>query len=455
MAAFSAIDPRSGAMISQHPLLAPEALEQRLTTAHEAQVAWRARPPTDRATHLARAARILRDRAEEWGTLMAREMGKPILQGRAEAEKCAWLLEHFSAAGPAMLEPERVATDGSSSYVRLDPLGLVLAIMPWNFPFWQVFRCAAPALLAGNGVILKHAPNVPGCALALESILTEAGLPAGLFTSVFVDVATIGELLADPRIALVTLTGSERAGMQVAELAGRHLKKAVLELGGSDPFIVLADADLDRAAEIAAKSRCQNNGQSCIAAKRFIVEAQVAAPFIDRFRAALAAQKVGDPLEPRTDLGPLARADLRHALQVQVERSRELGARVILGGEVPIGPGFYYPATMLVDVGPGYPVWDEETFGPVAAVRVVRDAAEAIASANASRYGLGAALFTLDRARAEALAAELDSGVVFINGMVKSDPRLPFGGVKRSGYGRELSWQGLRELVNQKTVWIA
>jgi succinate-semialdehyde dehydrogenase/glutarate-semialdehyde dehydrogenase len=331
----------------------------------------------------------------------------------------------------------------------------VLAIMPWNFPFWQVFRFAAPALAAGNAGILKHAPNVSRCALEIEGVFRDAGFPAGLFQTVLLSNEGAGRVIADGRVRAVTLTGSDRAGSQVAEQAGRHLKKTVLELGGSDPFIVLEDADLDRAAQIAAEARLQNSGQSCIAAKRFIVVAAIMDPFLERFIAAMRSGRVGDPVDPATRIGPQARLDLRENLHRQVRQSVQRGAKVALGGQLPDGPGAFYPPTVLTAVQPGMPAFDEETFGPVAAVVRAGDEADAIRIANASQYGLGASIWTRDRARGERLAREIEAGSVFVNGLVKSDPRLPFGGVKRSGYGRELSEYGLREFVNVKTVWVA
>src|SRR6266513_3613271 len=350
---------------------------------------------------------------------------------------------------------EPLETDASKAFVRFDPIGPVLAIMPWNFPFWQVFRFAAPALMAGNAGLLKHAPNVTRCALEIEAIFREAGFPEGLFRSLILSNEAAAQVIADPRVRAVTLTGSDRAGSQVAERAGRHLKKTVLELGGSDPFIVLEDADLARAANVAAEARLQNSGQSCIAAKRFIVADRVAGQFTERLTAEMASRRVGDPLDTATAVGPQARLDLRANLHRQVEESVRLGAQLVLGGRLPDQPGAFYPPTILTAVQPGTPAFDEETFGPVAAVVVGRDDADAVRIADASVYGLGASVWTADSARGERIARELETGSVFVNGMVKSDPRLPFGGVKRAGYGRELSEYGLREFVNVKTVWVA
>jgi succinate-semialdehyde dehydrogenase/glutarate-semialdehyde dehydrogenase len=339
--------------------------------------------------------------------------------------------------------------------VRFDPLGPVLAVMPWNFPFWQVFRFAAPALMAGNVGILKHASNVPRAALQIEEVFREAGFPRGVFSTAVVGSSAVASLIADPRIVAVTLTGSEGAGRQIAERSGRELKKTVLELGGSDPFIVLADADLTAAAKSAADARLINSGQSCIAAKRFIVVNAVADAFVERFLRELSARRVGDPLDRATQVGPQAREDLRDSLHGQVEESVKRGARLLLGGEIPTGKGAFYPATLLTAVEQGMPAFDEETFGPVAAVIRAKDETDAVRLANDSTLGLGASLWTRDRERAERLATAIEAGSVFVNGVVKSDPRLPFGGIKRSGYGRELSEYGIREFVNIKSVWIA
>ncbi|OLC08568.1 MAG: NADP-dependent succinic semialdehyde dehydrogenase, partial [Gemmatimonadetes bacterium 13_1_40CM_70_11] len=366
----------------------------------------------------------------DWGR---RSVAERLPQGEAEAEKCATACDYYAEHAAAMLAPVGRETDARHSYVRFDPIGPVFAIMPWNFPFWQVIRFAAPALVAGNAVILKHAPNVSRCALEIEGLFRAAGFPEGLFRAVFLDNAAAGRVIADPRIRAVTFTGSDRGGAQVAEQAGRHVKKTVLELGGSDPFVVLHDADLAQAAKTAADARLVNSGQSCIAAKRFIVVEPVFAGFVERFTAELGARKVGDPLAPGTEVGPQARLDLRANLHLQVEESVRRGARLALGGRLPGGPGAFYPPSLLVAVDPGMPAFDEEVFGPVAAVIRARDESHAVALANASRYGLGASLWTEDRARGERLAAEIEAGAVFVNGLVKSDPRLPFGGVKRSG----------------------
>jgi len=452
---FRSVNPATGEVLETFEETTPDALTRILERADAASRAWRRRPVTERAERLRATGRLLRERKEAYARTMALEMGKPLAQGVGEAEKCAWVCDYYAEHGAAFLADEPRASDASRSYIRFEALGPVLAIMPWNFPFWQVFRFAAPALVAGNAGVLKHAPNVPRCAVAIERVFRDAGFPDGLFRAVFLSNEGAGSAIADERVRAVTLTGSDRAGSQVAEQAGRHLKKTVLELGGSDPFIVLDDADLERAAQAAAEARLINSGQSCIAAKRFIVVERVADRFLERFTSEMRARKVGDPLDPSTQVGPQARLDLRENLHRQVRESVQLGARLMLGGELPKGRGAFYPPTVLVAVEPGMPAFDEETFGPVAAVIRAKDEADAIRIANASPYGLGAAVWTRDTQRGERVAREIEAGSVFVNGLVKSDPRLPFGGVKRSGYGRELSEYGLREFVNVKTVWVA
>ncbi len=448
------INPATGEVIQRYDELSDAALDARLDRAAAAFARHRRSSFAARADRMHRAADLLEDRAEAWGRIMTQEMGKPIGQARAEAEKCAWVCRYYAEHAEAFLQDEVVGTDAARSYVAYQPLGPVLAVMPWNFPLWQVFRFAAPALMAGNVGLLKHAANVTGCALAIEQILREAGFDGNEFQTLLVSSKAVAGIIEDPRVKAATLTGSEGAGRAVGGQAGKQIKPSVLELGGSDPFIVLADADLDRAAEIGVQARMQNNGQSCIAAKRFIVEAPVAEAYIDRFVARAEAQAVGDPMDEATDLGPIARADLREEIHDQVRRALDGGATLRTGGRKLDGPGFFYAATVLADVAPGSVAFEEEIFGPVASMIVARDADHAVELANATSFGLGGAVFTEDRAKGEQVALRLEVGCAFVNGMVKSDPRLPFGGVKASGYGRELSHHGLREFVNVKTVWI-
>ena len=449
------VNPATGQVVHEYPEADPRQQAAALQAAHRAFEGWRHAGFAERATPLRRAASLLRERQRDYAALMAAEMGKPVAQGRSEAEKCAWVCDWFADNAEALLAPEEVKTDAARSFVTFAPLGVVLAIMPWNFPFWQVIRFAAPALMAGNGALLKHAPNVPGCALAIHDLFREAGFPAGLFSALLIDIGPVASLIAAPEVRAVTLTGSTRAGRAVAAQAGGALKKTVLELGGSDPYLVLADADLEQAAETCAASRLINSGQSCIAAKRFIVVEAVRKHFEELFVERMKARRLGDPMDEATAIGPLARHDLRDTLHRQVTQSIAKGARVLLGAALPEGPGFYYPATVLTDVAKGMPACDEELFGPVAAVVPVPDEAAAVRAANDSIYGLGAAVFTRDTARGERLAAgALEAGSCFVNALVKSDPRLPFGGIKDSGYGRELSSFGIREFVNVKTVYV-
>jgi acyl-CoA reductase-like NAD-dependent aldehyde dehydrogenase len=455
MTEFRSYDPTSGRFVLDRPEASPAELERALARSAAAFRTWSRAPLGDRAAVLRRLGAVLRARAAADGLLMAEEMGKPASQGKAEAEKCAWACEFAADHAEAWLAPETIATEARSSFVRHDAMGAILAIMPWNFPFWQLFRFGASALAAGNVIVLKHAPNVPRCAEAIEAIFAEAGAPEGVLVSVNAAVRDIPGLLEDARVAAVTLTGSTRAGQAVAAAAGRALKPSVLELGGSDPFLVLPDADLDRAADFAARARLQNNGQSCIAAKRFIVVDAVADAFVERFRAALAAHTVGDPRAPTTRVGPMARRDLRDELARQVERSVAAGAQCILGGAPDGGEGFFYPPTLLTGLQPGMAAWDEETFGPCAAVRTVPDVEAAIAAANDSVFGLGATVFTEDRALATRVAGQLECGAVFVNDMVRSDPRMPFGGTKQSGWGRELGREGMLQFTHARSIWIA
>jgi succinate-semialdehyde dehydrogenase/glutarate-semialdehyde dehydrogenase len=432
----------------------PEQVDEALAQAQDAFVAWRARSIAERAVPMHRLAAILRERADQYARLMTLEMGKPITEAKAEIEKCAWNCDFYAENAARFLADEPVATNARKSYVSFEPLGIVLAVMPWNFPFWQVIRFAAPALMAGNAAVLKHASNVPQCALAIEEAMRDAGFPEGLFRTLLLVGGAVEPVIADERVRAVTLTGSSVTGAQIAQAAGRALKKTVLELGGSDPFIVLADADLAAAATAAVRARHQNTGQSCIAAKRFLIESKIADEFERLFVAGVQALRIGDPLDPQTQVGPLARPDLRENLERQVKESLRMGARVVAGGKPWGDRGAFYTPTVLTEVRADMPVFTEETFGPVAALVRVDDAETAIDLANSSEYGLGASLWTQDLSRAETLARRIESGQVFINGIVASDPRLPFGGVKHSGYGRELSSFGIREFTNIKTVWI-
>ncbi|MEY4939343.1 MAG: hypothetical protein RIQ93_1078 [Verrucomicrobiota bacterium] len=430
---------------------APE-IERAVARSVAGQARWRAVSRADRARLFRALAHQLRAQAEPLATLAANEMGKPIVQGRAEVEKCATLCEYYATNGERLLADERPAGAPRNARVSYEPLGIVLAIMPWNFPFWQVIRAAIPALTTGNAMLLKHAPNVPGCAVALEQLFKRAGFPPGVFQVLLIGTSPVPKLIADPRIRAVTLTGSTAAGKAVAAQAGAAMKPAVFELGGSDPALILADADLALAAETCAVSRLINTGQSCVCAKRFIVVRPALQEFTERFVARMAARRVGDPLDAATEVGPLARADLRDNLAAQVRQSVRRGARVLLGGEAGPGPGFYYWPTVLSAVQSGMAAHDQEMFGPVAAIIAVRDEAAAIRVANASAFGLGSSVFTRDPACATRVAAQLESGCVFVNDFVRSSAELPFGGVKESGYGRELGAWGARAFANVKTI---
>ncbi len=453
---MNSINPATGEVIDNFEQMDNAELDRIVRAASTAQDQWQKRSFTDRAELLSTTADILEDRKEEFAELMAREMGKPLPQGESESEKCAWVCRYYAENAETFLENEVIDSDAEKSYVTFNPLGTILAIMPWNFPFWQLFRFGAPGLMAGNGVILKHAPNVTGCALAIEEVMHQAGIPEPLFRTVIADIDQTQQLIAHSDIAAVTLTGSTKAGKAVASTAGSELKKTVLELGGSDPYIVLEDANVEKAAETCVTSRLINSGQSCIAAKRFIIVEENHESFLDAVKDRMSLKQIGDPFDNSTDIGPMAREDLRDTLHQQVQDSIKVGAECVLGGELPDRKGAFYPPTVLANISKGMPAYDQELFGPVASVIKVEDEQEAIKVANDTDYGLGAAIFSEDVDRAEQIAArELQAGCCFINSFVKSDPRLPFGGIKESGFGRELSHFGIKEFVNVKTVYRA
>jgi succinate-semialdehyde dehydrogenase/glutarate-semialdehyde dehydrogenase len=447
-------NPATESPLPHYPEHSPLQVAARLETASDAFARWKQVGFGVRAEHLNRVASLIEDDRDELARLMTEEMGKPITESESEVDKSARACRFFAEHAEGFLAPEHVETEARASFVRFDPLGPVLAIMPWNFPLWQVFRFAAPALMTGNVALLKHAPNTWGTALAIENIFRRSGVSEGVFSTLLISDETADELIGHPAVRAVTLTGSVRAGQIVAAAAGRHIKKCVLELGGSDPFLVLADADVESVADRAAEARMINSGQSCIAAKRFIVEQ----PLCEKFEAALVDRveslQVGDPLDRHTRIGPLARRDLREQLHDQVQRSVAAGARCLTGGRPLDRRGFYYAPTVLTGVRPGMAAFDEETFGPVAAVIRADNTDQAVDLANASRFGLGASIWTGSRRRGEALTSRLEAGCVFVNEIVKSDPRLPFGGVKQSGVGRELGAAGIREFTNVKTVWV-
>lgn len=450
------VNPTTGKSSGTAPSMTSDQAQTILDGARRAFSTWCETDLERRAAVLRRIAELLRERAPELASLATDEMGKPVGQGKAEADKCAWVCEYYAKHGDAFLAREPIETEAAQSYVHYEPLGVVLAIMPWNFPYWQFFRFAAPALMAGNAVVLKHASNVPRCARAIVSVVKDAGAPAGLVDAVFVSADQVGDLIEDTRIAGVTFTGSTDTGRKVASAAGQALKKTVLELGGSDPYVVLGDADVKHAAETCVKSRVINSGQSCIAAKRFIVVASVKPEFERLVVARMKSLQMGDPADPETEVGPMATIALRDDLHRQVRESIAAGATLALGGEVPDDAGAWYPPTVLGSVGPGMPAYEEELFGPVASIIEAHDDDGAIEIANDTRFGLGAAVFTSNTKRGEEIARErLRAGCCFVNDFVRSDPRLPFGGVRDSGYGRELGKLGIREFVNAKTVYVA
>lgn len=451
---FTVINPATGETLTEIPAWDDTRIEQAVAQTAGVSPQWAMTPISERCDLMRKAAQVLRDNTERYGAMITQEMGKLLKDARAEVEKCATVCDYYADRGAELLRDEPIASDAGKSYVAYLPLGTVLAVMPWNFPFWQVFRFAAPALVAGNTGLLKHASNVPQCALAIEEVFHQAGFPKGVFQSLMIRASQVARVIADKRVHAVTLTGSEPAGRQVASTAGDNLKKSVLELGGSDAFIVLEDADMDLTVKNAIISRYLNSGQSCIAAKRFIVVDAIAEDFIARFKAGAEALKPGDPSDPATTLAPMARNDLRDELHAQVQDSIAAGAVAVTGCEPLPGPGAFYPASILDRVEPGMRAYHEELFGPVAIVIRARDEQDALRIANESEFGLGGSVWTRNTDRGERLARQVQSGCTFVNGLVKSDARLPFGGVKRSGYGRELSHHGIHEFVNAKTIWI-
>ncbi len=452
---FDITNPANGKLVATYEEYDDAKVEALIQATHRAQVEWKKTSFAHRSALMLRAAEVLRSRKDELALLMAHEMGKPLAQGRGEIEKSASVCEYYARTAETHLASESIPTEATRSYVTFNPLGTVLAIMPWNFPHWQVFRFAAPGLMAGNAGLLKHASNVSGSALAIERVFVDAGFPENLFATLILGNARVKAVIEHPLVAAVTLTGSTPAGQKVASAAGAVLKKCVLELGGSDAYIVLDDADVKEAAETCATPRMINGGQSCIAAKRFIVARSVVREFETHFVEALKKFKMGDPLAADTTLGPMARLDLRDGLHDQVERTVAQGGRLLMGGQIPEGPGAFYPVTVLTDVKKGMATYHEETFGPVATIIPVDSQEEAVAVANDSEFGLGSAVFSKDVARAERIASELvEAGCSFVNSFVRSDPRLPFGGIKMSGYGRELADYGIKEFVNIKTVYV-
>ncbi len=454
---IQSINPVNGKIIETYKEETERNIAIKIEKSQKAWLEWRETSFKQRAILLKNAATVLRSNKNNLALVMANEMGKPLAAGVMEIEKCATVCDYYATNGEKYLHDQSVATEAEKSFISFQPIGVVLAVMPWNFPFWQVFRFLAPALMAGNGAILKHASNVPGCAIAIENIIKQAGFPTGIFQSLIVGSKAVKKIIGNPIIKAVTLTGSTQAGIQVAQQAGSLIKKTVLELGGSDPYVILDDADIEQASESCAQSRLINNGQSCIAAKRFIVTPGIEKEFVKRFLEKMSQQKFGDPLVEGTALGPMAKKSLRDELHEQVIQNVNAGAEIILGGTIPNLPGdhAYYPPTILTGVKKGMPAYTEEIFGPVASIISVKNEAEAIEVANDSSFGLGAAVFTRDNEKGEKIARELlQAGSCFVNTAVKSDPRLPFGGINQSGYGRELGMFGIHEFVNIKTVYV-
>jgi succinate-semialdehyde dehydrogenase/glutarate-semialdehyde dehydrogenase len=451
---MKATNPATGELIKDYPEFTIDQIADIIDRSDRTFKEWRKVDFGERSKLMSAAAQELRDNKQVYAELMTMEMGKIISESNAEVEKCAWVCEYYAEHAEQFLADEQIETDAGKSYVAYDPLGVILAVMPWNFPFWQVFRFAAPALMAGNAALLKHASNVPGCAIAIEGVFKNAGFPADLFKTLLISSDKVEVILKNPKVKAATLTGSEWAGKSVASIAGAEIKKTVLELGGSDPYIVLKDADMDKCIKTGVQARMINSGQSCIAAKRFLVVKSQLAEFESKTTELMSQLKTGDPMNPDINAGPLARPDLVDEIDKQVQESVKQGAKLLCGGKRIPGKGSYYEPTVLSGVKKGMPVFDEETFGPIMAIISVENEDEAIKLANDSQFGLGAALWTSDLKHAESLARQIESGAVFINGLVKSDPRMPFGGIKKSGFGRELSQFGIREFVNIKSIWI-
>lgn len=454
MASTIIINPATGEKVAEYDRITIDVAKEKIAQSRKAFDSWKQKTFEERAQLMHKLSGILQENKEKYAQLATREMGKTITQSRKEIEKCAWICRYYADNAKDLLANETVKTEAAKSYVTFQPIGVILAVMPWNFPFYQVIRFAVPALMAGNIGVLKHASNVQGCAFALEDAFAEAGFPIGTLTNLNVDSKLVKDIIEDKNIVAVTLTGSDPAGRSVASIAGQNLKKTVMELGGSDAYIILDDVDMEEATDMATLGRLQNNGQTCIAAKRFVVLDKIYDEFLALFTKKMKAAKMGEPTDEDTYYGPLARLDLREQLHYQVLKTITQGGRLVLGGEIPDRKGAYYPATILADLEPGMEGFDNELFGPVASVIRARDDAHAIELANDSRFGLGSGVFTGNKERGERLALQLEAGSSFVNKLVVSDPRLPFGGIKNSGYGRELAAYGIREFVNTKTIWI-
>ncbi len=452
---MKSINPYNGELLKEYTEHSDADVEKIIEEVHFSWNSWKKTKFTLREERMHNAAQVLRDNKTEFAKTISLEMGKPLSESMAEVEKSAWVCDYYADAAAYLLQDEVIASGASKSFVSFEPIGIVLAVMPWNFPFWQVFRFAAPALMAGNAAVLKHASNVQGCAVAIENVFKRAGFPDNLFRNLVIKSNQVENVINNPKIKATTLTGSEFAGSRVAMASGKAIKKSVLELGGADAFIVLKDADIEKAAKVAVQARMLNNGQSCIAAKRFIIDESLLPDFISLINKELDQLKIGNPMEEGIQVGPLARADLREEIHAQVEETLKQGATLIRGGKLKDGAGYFYEPTIITNIKPSMKLYYEESFGPVFSVFTFKTEEEAVSIANDSEFGLGGSLWSKDLKKAEKLARQIESGGIFINGMTKSDPRLPFGGIKKSGYGRELSHYGIKEFVNIKTIWIA